>query len=639
MNRKFKIVSLLIVIFIFINMAIYAIVEINKQQRIDVAMASHLDKLQTHYEILLHHQTITANAAYKSLSLMPEVLDVLYKIQVASDEEKRVLRDKLHKKLKYKFETLKLKGVVHFGFILPSGEVFLRFQKPDKFGDNVKGFRYNVKYINKFKKSIHGYGKGKVTPAFRNTYPIFSKDKKYFGMVEFSFSSDNIHGYLENISKIHTHFLIKKDILNAITWDKDKVLVNYKDSAEHPDYMMNVNKEYKKEYYAENMRAIEPIKEDIYNKMSKNKKFSLYVLKNNKAVVVSFLPIKNVQEETVSWIVSYDEDSFIDMTLKLNFMIRTLLFFIFLILFYFIYRVVNQKEILDLQVKKRTKELHSSRDELQKLNESLEDRVKEEISQNQQKEQMLYQQSKMASMGEMIGNIAHQWRQPIAIISMWANNVKVDIEMDEVKNENLQKYADNINKQTKHLSQTIDDFRNFFAPNKSKSTFTIKGSVDKTMSLLRASFKTHNIEVIESIQNIEIIALENELTQAILNIIKNAKDVLVTLPKSAKKLIFIKTYLKDDRAIIEIKDNGGGIEENIMDKIFEPYFTTKHKSIGTGIGLYMTQSIITKHLDGDISVQNVEYEYEGEKYSGAEFRIALNLNKELEKTDIASVKS
>ncbi len=242
---------------------------------------------------------------------------------------------------------------------------------------------------------------------------------------------------------------------------------------------------------------------------------------------------------------------------------------------------------------------------------------------NQEKEQMLFQQSKMASMGEMIGNIAHQWRQPIAIISMWANNIIADIDMEEIENENLRKYANNINEQTNHLSKTIDDFRNFFSPNKEKNSFTLKSSIDKTMFLLTASFKTHNIEMIEDIEDIEITALENELTQAILNIVKNAKDILITLPKESKKLLFINVYKKDNNAVIEIKDNGGGIPEDIIDKVFEPYFTTKHKSQGTGIGLYMTESIVTKHLDGEISVENVEYKHETIGYTGAKFIIRL----------------
>ena len=242
---------------------------------------------------------------------------------------------------------------------------------------------------------------------------------------------------------------------------------------------------------------------------------------------------------------------------------------------------------------------------------------------DQRKEQMLHQQSKMAAMGEMIGNIAHQWRQPIAIISMWANNIIADIDMEDVKNESLRKYANSINEQTKHLSSTIDDFRNFFSPNKEKTTFIVGDVIEKTINLLSASFKIHNIEVIKDIENIEITLLENELMQAVLNIVKNAKDILETVPENLKRLIFINVYKEKEKVVIEIKDNGGGVPEDIIDKIFEPYFTTKHKSQGTGIGLYMTESIITKHLDGKVEVNNDTYEYEGIEYIGAKFSIKI----------------
>ncbi len=259
------------------------------------------------------------------------------------------------------------------------------------------------------------------------------------------------------------------------------------------------------------------------------------------------------------------------------------------------------------------------------INKGLEEKIKDEVDKNQEKDRLLFQQSKMASMGEMIGNIAHQWRQPISIISMWANNIIMDIDMEEIDDDSLRKYASNINQQTKHLSQTIDDFRNFFSPNKEKKSFTIQSSIDRTMTLLSASFKTHNIEVIENIEDIEILALENELTQAVLNIINNAKDILITLPKESKRLIFITVYKEDKNIIIDIKDNAGGVPENIIDKIFEPYFTTKHKSQGTGIGLYMTESIITKHLKGDLVVKNIDYRWEEKNYVGALFRINLPL--------------
>ncbi|QOY52170.1 sensor histidine kinase [Candidatus Sulfurimonas baltica] len=270
------------------------------------------------------------------------------------------------------------------------------------------------------------------------------------------------------------------------------------------------------------------------------------------------------------------------------------------------------------QVSDRNRELLKSNLMLEEI---VLERTKELQEANDKKDILLFQQSKMASMGEMIGNITHQWRQPISIISMWANNIIVDIDLKDIENKQLREYAVNINDQTQYLSHTIDDFRNFYIPNKNKSTFTLKSCVDKTMSLMKDLFKTHNIELIENIEYVEVTALENELTQAILNILKNAKDALLTLSHQNRKLIFIDIYKKNDRAFIEIKDNGGGIPERIIDKVFESYFTTKAKSHGTGIGLHMTGSIINKHLNGEISASNSEYKYEGVTYKGALFSI------------------
>ena len=291
---------------------------------------------------------------------------------------------------------------------------------------------------------------------------------------------------------------------------------------------------------------------------------------------------------------------------------------------------IEELERMDNQLTTMNKSLENKvlekTEELVQFNLTLKDKIKDEVLKNRLKDNILFQQSKMASMGEMIGNIAHQWRQPISIIAMWANNIIADIDMDEIDKKDLRLYANNITSQTKQLSQTIEDFRNFFVPNKEKTKFTIQDSINKTMSLLVASFKTHNIEVIENIEDIKVELLENELTQAILNIVKNSKDIIVTLPEDTKRLIFITVYKDNENLIIEIKDNGGGVPIEIQDKIFEPYFTTKHKSQGTGIGLYMTNTIITKHLGGKLILENEKYEYQGESYIGAKFKAVLPLN-------------
>ena len=625
MRNRTKIIILLSVLFTLINTAVYIITEINKEQRIQIALDTHLNKLQTHYEILIHHQKVTADAAYKSTINIKKVIDILSKVKLSNNKQRDILRKQLFNILKNKYEILKTKGVLQYHFVLPDNKVFLRMHKPKKFGDDLSNIRYSFEYTNKTHKTISGFEKGKTTHAFRNLYPIYDENNNYLCAIEISFSSEFLQEYLINVSKIHTHFLINKHIFDTKAWDRDDITINYAQSTENKNYVMSVtHSDYKKEHITKNAKIIKPIKTQIYKKMAQEKKFSLFTIYNNEAIIISFYPIKNIKDnKAVAWIVSYDKDDFIEITQKMNLYAQIISFFILSILFYFIYRVINQKEILNIQVKEQTKnlaktnkELNKNKQQLQLLNDNLEERVKDEVEKNQDKDRLLFQQSKMASMGEMIGNIAHQWRQPIAIISMWANNIIADIDMEEVEDKNLRKYAHKINEQTRHLSQTIDDFRNFFAPNKEKTTFKLKDSVDKTINLLTASFKTHNIEVIEDIKDIEITALENELTQSILNIIKNAKDIIVTLDNDTKKLIFINTYKKENLAVIEIIDNGGGVPKEIKDKIFEPYFTTKDKSQGTGIGLYMTQSIITKHLHGKIDVINVKYNHDNVDYIG-----------------------
>ena len=244
---------------------------------------------------------------------------------------------------------------------------------------------------------------------------------------------------------------------------------------------------------------------------------------------------------------------------------------------------------------------------------------------------LMESQSKLASMGEMIGNIAHQWRQPLSLISTIASGIKVQMEFGLFDEKNVIPDMDNIIKQTTYLSNTIDDFRNFIKNSNEKGEVQISNIINKTLSILNPSIVNHNIKIIlNTHDNIEIIGYENQLIQALINILNNAKDALEENVKSSEdKLIFIETKNVQDGLVLKIKDNAGGIPENVIDKIFEPYFTTKHKSIGTGIGLSMTHQIITKHHNANIFASNETYEYENKTYPGACFTIIFKNAKEL----------
>lgn len=244
-----------------------------------------------------------------------------------------------------------------------------------------------------------------------------------------------------------------------------------------------------------------------------------------------------------------------------------------------------------------------------------------------EKEQMLIQTSKLAAMGEMIGNIAHQWKQPLATISMGANNLKAQYELQETLDPSTSlKFADNVLVQVDFLSKTIDEFRGFFNPNKSKEIYNLKKFIDKCVHLVSASFDSNTIKTIQDVDSkIDSFGDPNQLLQAVINILNNSKDALKEASYLREKLVFIVTAKEDheQNIVITIKDNGGGIPEKILPRIFEPYFTTKEKQGGTGLGLYITHTIITKNLHGSIKAENDIFTHDDEEYKGALFTITL----------------
>jgi len=244
------------------------------------------------------------------------------------------------------------------------------------------------------------------------------------------------------------------------------------------------------------------------------------------------------------------------------------------------------------------------------------------------KEKMLLQTSKLAAMGEMLGNIIHQWRQPLSVIAMVGNNIKMKIALDKIDTNHLIENANVIESQVNYLSDTLNDFTTFFRPHKLNKIYSIKEFLDKCIELVKASFDESTITTIKEIdKKINSFGDPNQLTQAIINILNNSKDALKEAEKIRKKMIFIITAKEDNNnnLIIVIKDNAGGVPANIIDRIFEPYFTTKDQNRGTGLGLYITHTIIEKNLHGTIRVENDVFEYEGDTCKGAKFTITLPL--------------
>lgn len=248
-----------------------------------------------------------------------------------------------------------------------------------------------------------------------------------------------------------------------------------------------------------------------------------------------------------------------------------------------------------------------------KLNTELEEKVIVETSKQKEQEQLLIQQTRLAAMGEMIGNIAHQWRQPLNALGLILQNLKFSYEIGELDEKMIDKSVKKATMLTENMSKTIDDFRNFFRPNKAKENFKINEGITKAVELIESTFEHNNIKLEKDFvsSEIEFFGFANEFSQVILNLLTNAKDAVLE-NKIENPLIIIQTKIDDEYIYISIKDNGLGIKDEIINKIFEPYFTTKENSNGTGIGLYMSKIIVEKNMKGNLKVENTN---KGAKFS------------------------
>ncbi|MBP7769559.1 MAG: PAS domain-containing protein [Aliarcobacter sp.] len=251
-----------------------------------------------------------------------------------------------------------------------------------------------------------------------------------------------------------------------------------------------------------------------------------------------------------------------------------------------------------------------------------------DVTEIRRKEYLLAEQSKLAAMGEMMGNIAHQWRQPLNIISITASGTKIKKELGILTDEFLYDSLKQISDTTIHLSETIDVFKDFFKENKEKSLFNLSQNINNNLSLLESVLKENSIKVNLNLDNdIYIYNFSNEFNQAMINILHNANDAIKNkLNKNDVRIINITTRQENNKAIIDITDNAGGIDKDIIKRIFEPYFTTKHKYQGTGLGLYMTHKIIKISMKGSVSVSNKKFTFDNKTYKGANFRISLLAN-------------
>jgi len=273
-----------------------------------------------------------------------------------------------------------------------------------------------------------------------------------------------------------------------------------------------------------------------------------------------------------------------------------------------------------LILKRKNKKLGIAQKKIKEFNCTLKEQVEKEVKKNQTQQLLLLQQSRLAQMGEMLSMIAHQWRQPLSSINATILVMDMKVSKENIENKLfLDKEFNDIESLTKHMSKTIDDFKEFFKPGKEKVLINLKETIEETLNLIKPILKNSNINIVLNSQNhIKLLGYPNELGQVILNIISNAKDALLLDNQNEKKNIYINLFKEDKKVFISIQDNAGGIDLEIIKHIFDPYFSTKSKKNGTGLGLYIAKVIIEEHMNGKLNVRN--------KNNGALFQIELKIS-------------
>lgn len=364
-----------------------------------------------------------------------------------------------------------------------------------------------------------------------------------------------------------------------------------------------------------------PLNIDAWNNVYKTKKENYFRYDGNENIWITYLkPI--VIDGEVSAIIAIDfslqtSEIIISTLNELTISFQILIVFSIIIFFviagfsYMDSKREKAKALLYSQLKEtniilqnKTEELEDKSEKISEFNKTLTQKVEDEVTKNREKDKQILEQSRLAQMGEMIGMIAHQWRQPLAAISSTSAAINLKATLGKLDPSIAIELSSKISEYSQHLSTTIDDFRGFFKPNKEVVKTNFTDLTNSVLGIVEMSIKNHSINIIKDLQHHDsFISYPNELKQVILNLIKNAEDILID--KSIQDpYIKISSYQEDNAMVLEISDNGGGISDEILEKVFDPYFSTKKEKDGTGLGLYMSKTIVETHCDGTLTVKN-----------------------------------
>lgn len=610
------------ILFCLFSMLAFAVLSYEKDEKIEQHLQSRTTQYLQNYNVFYKKNQTISNIIFSTEINTDEVVDIFKDAAKGTTESKDKAREKLYNHLKETYSKLKEYNIKQLHFHTPQNESFLRFHRPLTYGDNLTDIRATIAYVNRTKKPIDGFEEGRIYNGYRFVFPMFYKDE-HIGSVEISFNTFSMNlDFMQNYNRV-SNFLVLKSVVDKKLFKDEKR--NYTDSVFEDFYI-----EKKMLEILESMKKIDFLHHlskntiDAINKRGQDSdSFSLY--DSNIKEIVTFVKVKNpVDKKVIGVLVVKSPADYIQNKTKNFYLLFGLVSLFIILVLYVFYKEIRYR----IHIENSNVKLKESKQFILSLNKTLQEKINSEVEKSRKKDKYMFQQSRMAQMGELISMIAHQWRQPLSAISATCIDMRIQIDLetfDMSKKEDVKlcqdytmKNLDNIDTFVHGLSATIDDFRNFYKPNKEYSKTPIRVPIETALKIIQPTISSKGIKIVDDLDidnNVEMYT--NEIVQVFLNIIKNSHDNFVERDIEDAK-IFINTRNTSSGIFIEIIDNGGGIDKKYINKIFDPYFSTKKEINGTGLGLYMSKIIVEEHHFGRIYVEN--------RGTGVCFSIELNKN-------------
>ena len=346
-KNTIKFGSTLLLVLSFVYVSVFFYLYNDNKRRVDEILNQNRESVKIYYKLTYQYFQNVAQGAINMISHNQKLIENLKKFNTnISETEKNKIRKEIYNDFLEIYSSLKSVGVLQFQFVNGYGYSILRMHKPDKYGDKISNFRYSIKKALRCEKAVYGFEKGKSFPGYRNVMPLYDKEKKFVGVIDISFSPELIQKNLAQIGKIHSHFLINEKVFKEIKWNLDNKRYKYVKSLENDSYLRFVDISNDEHHFHHLNKYIKSIKSKIKEDMSKHKEFSLYIDIDNKIVIVSFIPIKNLKNEVVAYIVSYVNSPIIKNLIFDYIILNVVLILIIMLLYYIFYKgFVHQNEL------------------------------------------------------------------------------------------------------------------------------------------------------------------------------------------------------------------------------------------------------------------------------------------------------